>query len=47
MNESAMKEILKRLDALEKKIDLLLKDSGKESGVDRTAQIVVPKEKSG
>lgn len=46
MNESVIEEILKRLDVLEKKIDLLLKESDKDSGVDRTAQIVVPKEKT-
>ena len=44
MNESIMKEILKRLDDLEKKVDYLMSHTEKETGVDRTAQIVVPKE---
>jgi hypothetical protein len=39
-----LEEVLKRLDALELKVDYLLKQVGKQNGADHTAQIVTPRE---
>lgn len=39
------KEILEKLLDLEKKVDYLLKQVGKQNGADHTAQIVTPKKK--